>query len=274
MKHHKRWLVSSAVVIFLLFSCDNTLDPLDRNNGTYAIYGFLNLEEDIHYIRVRDLHAPFTKEATQTLDATASLHNLTLGTSTLLESDSKEHRDVFQHNFIYRDSVYTEHSYKLSIERSDGVVVEHITKTPTIPEPVVEPVNQHCYVPIEFSLGPLNGGTVVLRMGLGPEKDSKWGPPQILKPDESDPTGTITYSFTPYELLFVILDAFNSHLLCADFLNTGHAYISYIHYSEGFYEKLAADDFDIIPSTMQFGSLYYDTLSVPVDTRPVCPQDC
>ena len=268
-----RWLVFFCFVMFA-WACNNTIEPLDRENGIFAIYGFLDLKENNHYIRVKDLHAPFTKAATETIDATVTLHNLTLGTATLLESERRAHEDIYQHNFIYSDSVYADHKYKLSIERSDGVIIDVTTLTPSMPEPIAEPLNQNCYVPIEFSMGSLNGGTVELRLGLGPSANHWWGRPHILQPDDSENPTQVTFTFTPHDAMINILPFTNPSARCSQYLNTGSIYISYIHYSPGFFERIANDSFDIFESTQKFGALYFDTLAVPVDTSPVCPQDC
>ena len=267
-----RFIVLVLVCCALIYSCDNTLEPLDEETGIFAIYGFLDLNEQNHYIRVRDLNAPFTLEATETIDATVTLHNLTLGTSTLLDSERLVHQDVYQHNFVFSDRVFPDHEYLLRVERSDGVTIETNTLTPTMPEPVAEPLNQNCFVPIEFSMEPLNGGTVVLRVGLGPdEDDDPWGAPQVLTTDSQ---GRTTFTFTPHDQVNLILPGSGFNRRCGDALYTGNIYLSYIHFARNFYEQTAPEVFNIFDSTLKFGALYYDTLAVPVDTSPVCPPDC
>lgn len=268
--------ISTLVAIFLIVcamtaSCDNTLEPLDKETGIFAIYGFLDLKKQNHYIRVRDLNAPFTLEATESIDATVTLHNLTLGTSTLLDSERLVHQDVYQHNFVFSDSVYPDQEYLIRVERSDGVTVEANTLTPTMPEPVTEPLNQNCFVPIEFSMEPLNGGTVVLRVGLGPREGSPWGAPQVLTPDSQ---GRTAFTFTPHDQVNLILPGSAIDRRCGDVLSAGNIYLSYIHFARSFYEQTAPEVFNIFDSTLKFGALYYDTLAVPVDTSPVCPPDC
>jgi len=66
----------------------------------------------------------------------------------------------------------------------------------------------------------------------------------------------------------------NPDLRCGQALQNGNIYLSYIHYSSGFHEQIENDPFDNLQSTQRFGALYYDTLAVPVDTSPICPQDC
>jgi len=267
-------LLLVMVLLTVASGCDNTLEPVDKDTGIFAIYGFLDLHKKVHYIRIRNLNVPFTKEATDAIDATVTLHNRTLGTSARLKSERRDHQEVYQHNFVFEDSVYADHKYVLNVERSDGITVEATTRTPTMPEPVAEPLNQNCFVPIEFSLEPMNGGTVVLRFGLGPTENDRWGRPHVLKPEENHSPGKATFTFTPQDQVIDILIGSNPDRRCGDHLTTGNIYISYIHFAPGFHEQTAPENFDVFDSTSKFGALYYDTLAVPVDTSPVCLQDC
>lgn len=263
-----------GIVAVTITSCDNTLEPLDKDTGIFAIYGFLDLKEQNHYIRVRDLNVPFTREATETIDATVTLHNLTRGTSAILESERRVHQDVYQHNFLFSDSVFPDHEYRLVVERSDGVTVEANTRTPTMPEPMAEPLNQNCFVPVAFSLEPMNGGTVVIRLGLGPTSSDRWGTRHILTLDDDQSLDKIEFTFIPQDQVISILPGSDPDRRCAQHLRTSNIYVSYIHYGPGFFERIENDPFDIFASTQRFGALYYDTLAIPLDTSRVCPPDC
>lgn len=256
-------------------SCDNSLDPLDRNLGIYSIYGFLDLDEETHFIRIRDLNAPFTLQATESIDASVSLQNLTQGTMDILESRVRVHQGANQHTFEYNREIIPEDEYLLTVERSDGMAVQIPIIAPTKPEPKVAPLNQNCYLPIEFEMDPVRGSTVELRVGVNlREPDDppvyRWNIPIVLSAGNDQSPEAITYTFIPQNQLN---ELFIFQEQCEERLKDGHIYISYIHYSPGFYEQLEIKPFDI-EDTHQFGALYFDTLAVPVDTRPVCPQDC
>lgn len=273
-KLNGKFVALILLCVALIYSCDNSLDPLDTDTGIFSIYGFLDLNEQTNHIRVRNLNAPFTKKATENLDASVLLQNLNQGTETILESYLVEHEGVFLHNFVYNNQVIPDNEYRLTVERSDGAAVDMTITTPTMPEPVAEPLNQNCYIPIEFSMEPINGGTVVVRFGLGPdEDDDPWGATQILRPNENQNPGKIAYTFTPHDLVISILPGNDPNRRCGQYLYTGNIYVSYIHYGPGFFEQITNDTFDVM-NTQRFGAVYYDTLAVPVDTSPVCPPDC
>lgn len=271
-KLHKISIVIAFFCIATIHSCDNSLNPIDRDTGIFAFYGFLDLNQETHYIRVRDLNAPFTKEATETLDAAVSLHNLSQGTLTLLESQIREYEGVFLHTFVYNNTVIPDNKYQIIIERSDGAAVDMSITTPTRPEPHAAPLNQNCHMPVEFVMEPMNGGTVVLWVGLGP--GGPWGPRQVLKSDAGPLSGNVTFTFIPSEQVSFILPFNITERRCGRWLRDSNMYIHYIHYSTGFYEQIANDSFDILASTQRFGAFYSDTFAIPVDTTRVCPPDC
>ncbi|MEX0944282.1 MAG: hypothetical protein WDZ38_01335 [Balneolaceae bacterium] len=275
----KEWLF----ILFGIFvcagmsSCDNSLNPIDVETGIYSIYGFLDLNEEIHYIRVRDLNAPFTKEATESIDATVSLQNLSRGFTAILESRVRDHEGVNLHTFVYNNEIIPNDSYQLAVVRSDGFAVKRSITTPTKPEPSVGPVNQNCYVPIDFEMEPLFGSTIVLQVGIRLDNDEEekkylWTPPKVFSVGNDHSPGKITFTFIPKDQLIEMLHFF-SNVQCDEYIINEIIYINYIHFGPGFYEQITTKSFDIL-DTQRFGALYFDTLAIPIDTTPVCPQDC
>lgn len=257
-----------TLLLVAVVSCDNSIDPIDRDQGIYSVYGYLDLNEETHYIRVKDLNAPFTAEATEQLDATVTLRNLSSGQSAVLQPEIREYEGVYLHTFVYNSVVVPDNDYQVTVERSDGAEVEILTRTPTKPGPRVEPVNEFCDVPVVFELAPLNGSTVVLRFGYDtdPEDRNAWGPRIVFSGDPGQPLQNLTYTFIPHEELSRILPRFSPQdIRCSEWLTTGNIFISYIHYAPGFYEQFAGVPFDALTSTQRFGALYYDTLAVPIN---------
>lgn len=260
-------------------SCDNSIEPIDlETGGIYSIYGFLDLNEETHYIRVRELKAPFTKEATESIDATVSLQNLNRGSTATLESRVRDHEGVILHDFVYNNEIMPKDTYKLTVKRSDGYAVNISITAPTKPEPRVAPINQNCYVPIEFEMEPLFDSTVVLQVGLLTYDERIrefviiWTPRKVFNVGADQTPGRMTYSFIPQEQLSNILH-FLPDPRCDRYVIDGNIYINYIHYGPGFYEQVTAETLSVI-DTQRFGAVYFDTLAIPIDTTPVCPQDC
>lgn len=273
------FILFSFLVCAGISSCDNSLDPIDlETGGNYSIYGFLDLNEETHYIRVRELNAPFTKEATESIDATVSLQNLNRGSTAILESRVRDHEGVNLHEFVYNNEIIPKDTYRLTVERSDGFAVNISITAPTKPEPRVAPINQNCYVPIDFEMDPLFGSTVVLQVGLL-TYDARlrkyviiWTPRKVFNVGDDQTPGKITYSFIPQEQISEILHFFPDPR-CERYVIDGNIHLNYIHFGPGFYEQVTTETFDIMDS-QRFGAVYFDTLSIPIDTAPVCPQDC
>jgi len=270
-KPHKYFLLLLLGLLLAagsLISCENELDPIDRDMGIYGIYGALDLDEEVNYIRVKDLNAEFTEAATNIIDATVTFENLETGAVQTLSSDIIKWEDIFLHNFIVNGPIEPDNLYQVKVQRSDGVSVSIDTKSPTMPVPVPKPINQDCYTPIILTFEPTNGGTIELRVNI---YGSHWGVPQVLTANEDQPN-KITYEFTPKSRLeFVPL--VGPFLRCYDKRNN-KVRIAYAHFGPGSYEKFYSEDFKILESTDRFGTLYQDTLTFPIDTSRVCPQDC
>ena len=269
MHSYQHTLLLLLFGLIFIASCDNTLDPTDRNNGDFAVYGFLDLNEETSYIRIRDLNAPFTAEATEELDAIVTLTNLNSGVSDILNSNIREFQGVFQHTYFYNENIVPDNEYLLSLERSDGVVVELTTRTPTKPDPVITPENPNCYEPIQITLDPLNGGTVVMRFATRPDTSENdrntWSFPFVSVPENRPVEEVINLTITPITMAQFLASA-PQNAPCSSLLSQGSLTMRVAHYAPGFYKKVTDDELDILESTRQFGAFYADTLRIPIDT--------
>lgn len=74
-----------ALSAFILYSCDNSLNPVIKNKGIYVIYGYLDINSDTNYIRVKNLKVPLRKATANTFNGTVTLTNLDNGASQILQ---------------------------------------------------------------------------------------------------------------------------------------------------------------------------------------------
>lgn len=268
--------ISSSVICMVLaavlfVACDeNELDPIDRDTGIYGMYGALDLNKQVNYIRVKDLNAEFTEAATETIDATVTFENLESGAVQTLGSETLKWEDIYLHNFIVNGPIAPDTRYRVKAERSDGVEVAIETLTPTMPVPQANPISEDCHTPITVTFEPTNGSTIGLKLGFL-RGDTLWRVEQIVQADQQN-SNRISYTFVPQDELDLFPPG-NQTILCNE-LSESNVFVAYVHYSPGFYEKIKNDPFDILASTDRLGALYYDTLAIPIDTSRVCPQDC
>jgi hypothetical protein len=278
-----KFLVLILLIIFLgLISCENTIDPLDEETGNFTIYGALNVREQPNYIRVRELNDRFTAEATQDIDARVTLFNEADGSTTVLEDKRVEHLDLYHHNFEYDEGIIPNNQYRVTVERSDGSSLSLAMITPVVSSRSIAPVNQKCNLPVTFEMDPLEGGTVVVYFGFplvqGNEEVTKntvwdWGPKYIFEPNGNEQPRKVTFTFSPFNEIREILPFEPINALCYRTLTKSNLYLRYQHYGPGFYEDITKDSLNIM-NTNRFGSVYYDTLEVPIDTSQICGIEC
>ena len=267
------------IILFLgIISCENSLDPLDKETGLYSVYGALDLRAETNYIRIRDLNTPFVKAQTESINGTVTLQNEQEESSTILESELVEYFDLYHHNFEYDERVIPDTPYQLMVESSEGKSVSLSVRSPTMPVPSTAPVNQKCNVPVNFQIGPLNGSTIAIDLGYRSSTPIngdywRWGPKYVFGPNEYQSSEGITFTFSPFDELREILPYVSPIGICKEYWKTGNIILRYQHYGPGFYEELTKDTLDIV-DTHRFGAFYYDTLAIPYDTLQTCGPEC
>lgn len=263
MEHRVLYPAIFILALMSLSACDNSFDPTDRDNGTYSIHGMLDLMEESNYVRVRNMNAPFTLEATEELDVIVTLKNLETGENRQLGSSVREYRGVYLHTFSYDEQALPDTGYLLTVESGDGFRVELETVTPTLPEPQIIREDDGCTTPVNMVFDPMNGGTFTLRFGTEldtEEEDGMWG--RIITFEPSNYEDRVSITFTPLRRARGIKASFGT---CFSLLPSGNLYVAIAHYSPGFYEELNAEVTNILETTRRFGGFYADTLTIPVD---------
>lgn len=256
-----------------MYSCDNTLEPVDYDTGIYSIYGALDLKKDTNFVRVRDLNMPFTASATQEIDARVLFENIDSGMQEILDYELLFESDVYHYNYKIPDPIQPNTNYQITVTRSDGESINVDTKTPTNPDPIAQPVNEKCYSPVEITFDPVYESTIEFYIEFQPRAPffrTILGPYVIRKNSNTDTRAQ--FVFTPVDLTKMVPGSL-SRLRCSDLMRPYFEFY-FTHYAEGFYEYINASSFDAFESTQRFGSYYRDTLIVPVDTSRVCPPDC
>ncbi len=124
-------LLSMAII---LSSCEQSIDPIIGEDRPFTLWGYLDAHADIQRVRVFSIEDRLGVDRSGPVDAVVSSKNLTTG---------EEYKWV-NREIVYRDSsvghvfeaefrAEYEHSYRLSVRRSDG---EESSAEVTIPPPV------------------------------------------------------------------------------------------------------------------------------------------
>ena len=125
---------------FLLLSgCDDTfIDPFDNNDRFYTIYGYLDVLETEHRVRVipitrfpERIESPTDDQAT--IDAVVTSTDLNTG-QTLHWQHSLDQLDDGTYAHIFRTSFLVQpgHRYRLEVKRSDGATATAETRVPFV----------------------------------------------------------------------------------------------------------------------------------------------
>ena len=246
-----------AIIFVICISCDDALQPIHESTALYSYYASLDMNEEVNHIRVRELTAPFTAEATEEIDAVVTLKNLYSGEVQILKHERQVYEDIYFHNFAVEKPVEPDTEYELTITRSDGRSVSATAHSPARVVPLVEPENRDCYTTINVELEPVNSGTIQIGYILEVPGDTIDTPLATLPLNESN--GSFSHSFIP-NVIVTAWTFFNCHQL-----QSAEIGFYYKYYGPGFYERITHDSLDILESTKLFGVYYEDTIRIPID---------
>lgn len=136
-------LVWALGLLVCITGCDDTaIDPFDNDERYYSIYGFLevdyeDLEQTVRIIpitrRAERIESPIDPQAE--IDAVVTSTNLRTG-QTVRWRHSLEKLDDGNYAHIFRSSFFVQqgHTYRLEVERSDGIMTWAETTVPRATE--------------------------------------------------------------------------------------------------------------------------------------------
>lgn len=248
----------------LLFAgaCDNSLDPIDTEKGIYSIYGFVDINAEENYVRVKDLNIPLVDDTTQFTGATVTLTNTeNLSETEVLEEVTVDFDSVKTHNFRAEMNIRPHTTYRVKVAGDDGRSVSATATTPGIAEYSAEPTGQKCNVPITFRFNPVREGNFILMYIRFFVKGKPEVAPYILKPQG----GEAVLVRSPNQ---IITDATRQMYSCIR-LSDAHLYVDFTHFGPDF--DLGADNTNISDSlaipggTGTFLGILRDSLTVPIE---------
>ena len=256
-----------VLMVSVLLSCDNSIDPINREKGIYSVYGSLNIDDNINYIRVKELNKPLLADSTKEIDAEVELTNLDTGNSEILTDSVIKLDNIYTHNFYTTMNITPNTDYELIVERSDGRSVTAQTASPEIANRRVNPTNETCYTPIKISFQPvLDSEDVRVNVGFEYQGDTYYA--RGLPQDRESPN-TLSLTFTPKE----IIDRRFGSLIGIDVrcyeLSSKLLQVEYRHYGPDFLEGTESDTLPVPGGTSRFGAYYDSTFTFPIDTSEV-----
>lgn len=267
---HKYWGLCFVVLCLLvgIVACDNTLDAFDEEKGLYSIYGYLNLDEDINYIRVKDLNSTLSENIGEDIDANVTFENLKTGTTQTLEDTVVEFDGVKTHNFWTTMDIEPDTKYQVSVERSDGRQTSAIATTPYKARTNVNPIAANCTTQVNVNFQPVRSKFgLSVELGFYYKQDLFWVRVNNLLIEREN---SVTLSIMPIDL---ISDPFEGRLLCEQ-LSDDSFEVRYTHYGPDLFKDTVSDTLRIPGGSGRFGAYYKDAFTFPIDTTSLCPPYC
>lgn len=264
------YLAIIGCCLFWVSGCDNSIDPLDEERGIYSIYGGLNVNSDINYIRVRDLNVPIREGERWEFDGTVSITNKNTSETQVLNDTLVSIDDIYVWNFESTMPIEPETVYEVTAEKPDGRHVTATATTPNITEVQTSPEFPDCLTPITIDIEPVKTGRIEAELGFRWLGQILWlsVSPGIIGPGESPERYRLR--LTPRELITERLDTSRwCHQLPEDLL-----YLRYTHFGPDFSEATISDTLNIPGGAGNLGAYYNDVVSFTIDTTNVCEPFC
>lgn len=264
-------LLATLAVGAVLAGCDDTLSTFDDRRGFYSIYGALDMDKEVNYIRVKDLSEPLEEGAGRDLQVEVTLENLDRQETEVLEDSVIVFEGVYTHNFRTRMTIRSGERYRLRVEGAEGASTEANMRAPHRTEPRMEPVAPTCTTSVELIFenvpDPSN-----LNVSVGFQLQNTLFQHRYFPEEGGDPD-EVTVEFTPKTVINNSLEEEGIDVWCHN-LSSDSLYVNFTHYSPNFFENIAADTVDVPGGASRFGAMYDKAVRFPLDTVNVCTPIC
>ncbi len=260
-------LVLVSLVIWTLPGCDNTMNAFDEEAGLYSIYGYLDVHEDVNYLRVRDLNTSPGAEDADEIDAEVEMVNLKTGASEVLQDSVVQFEEIYTHNFRTTLDIDYDTPYEVTVTRSDGAQFAVQALTPSRADSYATPMNEDCETPIELRFERMNGGMIDLEVGVVLNNQTFWANPRDEDFFGDRGEDLLSVTFIPQLLLnFIFGD--ESGIECYQ-LESEFIQVRYTHLGPGFFDPTETGGIDVPGGFDRFGGLYRNSYSFPIDTTRI-----
>lgn len=125
--------LTNTVFIIILFvaSCTDTkINPFETSSRYFSVYGALNTDSTINYIRIKDVQTPLLAPVEELDTFSATLENLQTNEVKLLDKKVVVFNENPTLNFIVDEKFEPRSSYKLTVTDTNGETSTSIATTP------------------------------------------------------------------------------------------------------------------------------------------------
>ncbi len=124
-------------VLLILFAglsaCDEVLiEPFEEVESAYSIYGAMELDSTLNYVRIKDTQSPLLAELDELRNFSVTFENITAGTSKQISDTVIYYNNNPTLNFIIDEVLTPRTTYRLTVEGEEGDVSTTTATTPGV----------------------------------------------------------------------------------------------------------------------------------------------
>lgn len=135
-RNHIYTLVLATAVVLLFSSCEPAFAPIEQNNRTFTVFGYLNASADTQFVRLEYLRDSMATDTPTQLDAEVTLTNVETGqTATLQDSLFSYYQSGRAHNYYTTMDISPNQSYEFQIQGHGASSSAEVTIPSRFPKP-------------------------------------------------------------------------------------------------------------------------------------------
>lgn len=254
------------------------MELIDEETGLFSIYGALDMNKEINFIRIKDLNVPIENMSDQPLDVEVVLENLTDGTSEVLQDSVVIFDGVPTHNFYTTMEIPPRAEFRVTVMGEDGRTTSAMATAPDLADVHVEPEKPGCRTELEVEISSIELGNVSSQIAL--EYDGmEWG----WRGYGHEFDESVTHIFRPQQLLDQIwkdwaVNSFDCYVLCYEDprpqcyqLDSDFWRVKYIHFGPDFNKADLPEDLSIPGGIGEFGIIRTEVIPFQIDSSRIIP---
>lgn len=131
-------LVVVTLIFFGISGCNPNINPIQKDEHHFSIYGFLNASADTQFVRIEKIRDGQFTGAPDNLDIRVKLTNVTTGESSMMkDSLFYYYSKGYAHNYYTTLPIRSKQTYRLDIIDNEIVASAQADIPKSFPEPVV-----------------------------------------------------------------------------------------------------------------------------------------
>ena len=135
-------LLFGIVAGLMLTGCEENVNPFRDEARYFTLFGALDMNSDSQFVRVTPIRQEVEFDESAPIDAVVTTFDLTDGTVVEWTDSLFTFDDGSQgHVFFAPLRIQPEHTYRMEVERSDGIIASAETTVPSLPVAVVDPIS-------------------------------------------------------------------------------------------------------------------------------------